>query len=522
MEKECYIFTEAFNCGKILSVCLESFHRHHNKKVHIIGTTKDFEDAGPIINHKNNVLINWDNNEDARNKWSIGHQGTALAFASCMNGTLNTSNRVIHFDADCFFIAECIDGIIELFDKGFSVIGTPRPYKNNLSGIKGLDGIPDCVSTYMMGINTDSIPKGIPFDDFIMMCGGWRSYTGQRCLDFFDPVVHAIIANGGNVHFLDTVKYGGMSLDGDKNNGIDSNLNFDCGTHIAHFGGVGSGKAVSDNLSEPPKGYADWSYYRWNFYSHLFFGTDIDNTMPTVYSARDDHNGKRWCNGPADESIITSVRKDIGDTNQKFGSEINIIFDQEIRRFFENGGDSIRLNCNLNNDSIVIDAGGYEGKFARDVYNKYGSRVFVYEPFKDFAKKCESLNFGIENVKVYPLGISDFTGPIKLYVQGDSTSTNDITDDCIECNMITLDDVMKNNNIEVIDLLKLNIEGDEYRLLEDIISKDLLCKIKTLHIQFHRNVQDFEERRKFITSKLEETHSLEWQYDWVWESWKIK
>lgn len=305
-----FIFTEAFNCGKILSVCLESFHRHHDIKVHIIGTTKDFEDAGPIIDHKNNVLINWDNHESAKEKWSIGHQGTALAFASALKGNMHNNPFVIHFDADCYFIDESISEIIGYLEDGFDIIGSPRPYKNNLSGVKGLDNTPDCVSTYLMGVNINKIPS-YDFELFTKMCGGWASPTGYRVLDFFDPVTHSIIKNGGRIKFLDITKYGGIGLNGSKENGYPTNLNFDCGSSIAHFGGVGTGKAVADNLSSPPKGYADWAYYRWNFYSHLFFQTQIDQNMPTVYSNPDDHNGKRWCNGPADNNIIENTKIDL-------------------------------------------------------------------------------------------------------------------------------------------------------------------------------------------------------------------
>jgi hypothetical protein len=305
-----FVFTEAFNCGKILSVCLESFHKHHDTKIHIIGTSRDFLEAGEIINHPNNILINWDTNISAKEKWSSGHQGTALAFASVLKGDLHTNQYVIHIDSDCFFKDESISDIIGMLQNGYDIIGSPRPYKNNLSGVKGLDNTPDCVSTYLMGVNTLKIPS-YDFETFTRMCGGWASPTGHRVLDFFDPVTHSIISNGGKIGFLDTTNYGGIDLKGSKFNGFESNLNFDCGKKIAHFGGVGSGKAVADNLSAPPKGYADWAYYRWNFFSHLFFNTERLNTPQSTYSEQNDHNGKRWCNGAASLDIINNAKKDL-------------------------------------------------------------------------------------------------------------------------------------------------------------------------------------------------------------------
>ena len=49
---------------------------------------------------------------------------------------------------------------------------------------------------------------------------------------------------------------------------------------------------------------------------------------------------------------------------------------------------------------------------------------------------------------------------------------------------------MNQLNIEYIDFLKLNIEGSEYELLENLISSNNLDKIKYLQIQFHENVNN--------------------------------
>jgi hypothetical protein len=309
MNSEFYVFVEAFNCGAILRKCLESFHRHHDFKIHIIGTTNDFNQVGEIIDHKNNVLVNWDNNQLAKEYWASSHLGTALSFATAIK---NGSKYIVHIDSDCYFKGECLSEMFNLLSEGFDVVGTPRPYKNNLSGIKGLDLIPDCVSTYFMGINTEKIPGDIEFNTLVRMCVGGYSYTGDNILDFFDPVTHSIIRNGGKVFFLSTEEYGGIDLEGSKFNGFNTNLNFDCGKKIVHFGGVGTGKAVNDNLSNPNKSYGEWAYYRWNFYSHLFYNTEIDKSKETEYSGDNDHNGKRWCNGCASEDIIEDAKIDIG------------------------------------------------------------------------------------------------------------------------------------------------------------------------------------------------------------------
>ena len=70
-------------------------------------------------------------------------------------------------------------------------------------------------------------------------------------------------------------------------------------------------------------------------------------------------------------------------------------------------------------------------------------------------------------------------------------------------------------------LMKMNIEGCEYQLLKHIIESDLIKNIKYLQVQFHLidNV-DTDSLYKEISDSLTKTHSLEWRYPFVWESWK--
>ena len=47
----------------------------------------------------------------------------------------------------------------------------------------------------------------------------------------------------------------------------------------------------------------------------------------------------------------------------------------EVAKFLAERGDyTLRLNYNLDKDSIVIDAGGYKGWFAENIYNNYGEK----------------------------------------------------------------------------------------------------------------------------------------------------
>jgi hypothetical protein len=72
-------------------------------------------------------------------------------------------------------------------------------------------------------------------------------------------------------------------------------------------------------------------------------------------------------------------------------------------------------------------------------------------------------------------------------------------------------------------VLKINIEGAEYVLLQYIISKGLHKNIRNLQVQFHLiEGQNCEELYSLIASALSETHELTWRYPFVWENWRRK
>jgi hypothetical protein len=80
---------------------------------------------------------------------------------------------------------------------------------------------------------------------------------------------------------------------------------------------------------------------------------------------------------------------------------------------------------------------------------------------------------------------------------------------------------LKNENLDI-GLLEINIEGGEYNLLSDLIESRQIKRIKTLLIQFHNNERNSEFQRASIRHLLQETHEQIFNYDWVWEKWKLK
>ena len=89
-----------------------------------------------------------------------------------------------------------------------------------------------------------------------------------------------------------------------------------------------------------------------------------------------------------------------------------------------------------------------------------------------------------------------------------------------EIEIIDIKKWFENMNIREVDLVKINIEGGEYELLERMIETGIIKMIDSLQVQFHEISVDSDRRMKKIQQDLEETHFPTYQYKYVWENWK--
>jgi FkbM family methyltransferase len=198
---------------------------------------------------------------------------------------------------------------------------------------------------------------------------------------------------------------------------------------------------------------------------------------------------------------------------------------QEIRvaPWFEIQGDkTLRLKYDLNEKSIVFDLGGYEGQWASDIFSKYCCRIYIFEPVPEFAQNIEQRFFKNPKISVHPFGLSGKTCKEKLCVSADGSSVFKQSSNSVEITLLKATDFLKDNNIYHIDLMKINIEGGEYSLLEHLIETGFVKQIDNIQVQFHDFVPNAKGQMQKIQTNLEKTHQLTYQYLFVWENWRIR
>ena len=202
----------------------------------------------------------------------------------------------------------------------------------------------------------------------------------------------------------------------------------------------------------------------------------------------------------------------------------------EYRRWVNDKGDKThRLNYNLNENSIVFDVGGYKGDWSKQIWDKYNCNIYVFEPVKKFYDQIVRRFSGNKKIKVFHQGLSNTTKKEKIYLNRDSSSTYNIPKDSIQEKHedIFLVDILVffgriDNSVKKIDLIKINIEGEEFNLLEHLILNNMIMNINDIQVQFHDFVPKAEEKRDKLHKELAKTHYLTYNYKFVWENWRIK
>lgn len=187
-----------------------------------------------------------------------------------------------------------------------------------------------------------------------------------------------------------------------------------------------------------------------------------------------------------------------------------------------NGDKTLRLDYDISNEDVVIDVGGYEGQWVSDIFSRYMCSVHVFEPVPNFAKSIERRFVKNKNVYVHQAALGAENGVIAISIDGDASSALIQSVNHIEVPVLCFSEVFVKHGWKEIALMKINIEGGEYDLLQHILDSNLAKNIKNIQVQFHDFVPDASSRMIKIQERLRATHELTYYFPFIWENWKLK
>jgi FkbM family methyltransferase len=184
------------------------------------------------------------------------------------------------------------------------------------------------------------------------------------------------------------------------------------------------------------------------------------------------------------------------------------------------GDQTLRLDYALSVSDVVFDLGGYIGDFAAAIHLRHGCIVYVFEPVKKYFFACQERFAGNEKIKCFNFGLSSSHQAAHISLDGDASSiARDMTGHFEAIELESFDVFLRRFGIHEVALLKINIEGGEFDVLEHLIETGHISRMRHLQIQFHDFAEDATVRRNRIRAALARTHRLDWNFHFVWESW---
>lgn len=142
----------------------------------------------------------------------------------------------------------------------------------------------------------------------------------------------------------------------------------------------------------------------------------------------------------------------------------------------------------IDSDSLVIDLGANVGQFSAAIAREFNCVCYALEAVPALYAQIEENRL----VKKFNYAISDRNEPLKIYIS-DNRECNSISQEvasvyglqgAISVDGITLENFLKDQKIELVDVLKIDVEGAEEAVFNST-SDATLCNVKQLTIEFH-------------------------------------
>ena len=186
------------------------------------------------------------------------------------------------------------------------------------------------------------------------------------------------------------------------------------------------------------------------------------------------------------------------------------------------GDHTLRLEYEIRSKDIVLDVGGFEGQWASDIFSRYLCTIHVFEPVPHFADTIRKRFASNPNIHVHEMALGASNKKLSICIDGDASSTIVSGEQSIDVSVRCFYDIINKYEWDDIALMKINIEGGEYELIEHMIESQMISRVRNIQVQFHDFVPDAQSRMISIQNQLRKTHNLIYYFPFIWESWRRK
>lgn len=188
------------------------------------------------------------------------------------------------------------------------------------------------------------------------------------------------------------------------------------------------------------------------------------------------------------------------------------------------GDNTLSYNfLDLKDTSVVIDTSGVSGNWGYNMHKKYGCTVYIFEPARRYFNVIKK-KF-LENDKIIPIKamLSNRSEKGMMYLKEEASSSHlAVSNVQEEIDFLDISEFRRKEQIGIIDVLRLNVNGEEYNIFERMFEKMIHHKVKYIMVQFAPYVEGAIEKRDSIRKRLAKTHKEIYNYEFIWELWRLK
>ena len=169
---------------------------------------------------------------------------------------------------------------------------------------------------------------------------------------------------------------------------------------------------------------------------------------------------------------------------QEIQDQINEIFSEKCYELAKRG-----------KDLVVLDVGANVGLFSLFI-KPYARKIYALEPSRTIFECLKENTKDWDNIEIFNLGFSNTVGKGVLYGSSPTTPPQnflkvDTYQEVID--VTTIEQFMKDHNIDHVDVMKIDTEGAEYIILADQTFKNVASKIDFIIGESHYEIESFPE-----------------------------
>lgn len=176
------------------------------------------------------------------------------------------------------------------------------------------------------------------------------------------------------------------------------------------------------------------------------------------------------------------------------------------------GDETLALDWPIDQHALVWEIGGYEGRWAAQMVEKYNPLMHIFEPQIWAVKRLVDRFRTMPSISIHPYGFWTHHAFLRLW-EHDTDGASVMRNDGRTSEICEFEDIYAFLNVDPVDVCLMNIEGAEFVLLPYLIGLGMMDHFRFFWCQFHPGLVQFgEEKYSRIYANLNNTHRVLWDY----------